>query len=57
MASMHPAMRRDRTLEKIVQAFAEAVAEHDFDAAEGWFATARLHIGSSEVRASAERSR
>jgi len=54
---MHPAMRRDKTLEKIVQAFAEAVAEQDFDAAEGWFATARLHIGRSDVPASAERGR
>lgn len=38
-------MRRDRTLEKILKAFSDAVAEGDFDAAEGWFATARLHLG------------
>jgi hypothetical protein len=43
-------MRRDRTLEKIVEAFAEAVAEYDFDAAEGWFATARLRLAKRATR-------
>ena len=38
-------MRRDRTLEKILKAFADSVAEEDFDSAEGWIATARLHLG------------
>jgi len=38
-------MRRDRTLEKILAAFADAIDERDFDAAEGWMATARLHLG------------
>jgi hypothetical protein len=35
-------MRRDRTLEKIAAAFAQAVAEGDLREAEGWLAVARL---------------
>jgi hypothetical protein len=37
--------RRKKTLDRIVRAFAESVEAFDFDAAEGWFATARLHLG------------
>jgi hypothetical protein len=37
--------RKDKTLDRLVRAFAEAVEELDFDAAEGWFATARLQVG------------
>jgi iron uptake system EfeUOB component EfeO/EfeM len=54
---MHPAMRRDTTIDRIVKAFAEAVSAHDFEAAEGWFAAARLHAARHEAGASAERGR
>jgi hypothetical protein len=37
--------RRKTTLDRIVRAFAESVEAFDFDAAEGWFAIARLHAG------------
>jgi hypothetical protein len=37
--------RRKKTLDRIAQAFADSVEAFDFDAAEGWFATARLHVG------------
>jgi hypothetical protein len=33
---------RERTLEKIMAAFADAVATGDYDKAEGWLAVARL---------------
>jgi hypothetical protein len=33
---------RERTLEKIMEAFAEAVAVGDFTKAEGWLAVARF---------------
>jgi iron uptake system EfeUOB component EfeO/EfeM len=33
---------RERTLEKIQEAFADAVAAGDFEKAEGWLAVARL---------------
>jgi hypothetical protein len=33
---------RDRTLEKIMQAFADAVAAGDYAKAEGWLAVARF---------------
>lgn len=35
-------MSRERTLEKIEAAFAEAVERGDFSEAEGWLAVARL---------------
>jgi hypothetical protein len=38
--------RREKTLDRLVRAFAESVEELDFDAAEGWFATARLQVGA-----------
>jgi hypothetical protein len=37
--------RKEKTLDRIVRAFADSVGEFDFDAAEGWFATARLQSG------------
>lgn len=57
--------RKKKTLDRIVRAFAESVEELDFDAAEGWFATARLSAGvpaapqpsSRPVGAPARRSR
>jgi hypothetical protein len=35
-------MRNERTMQKIMTAFAEAVAAGDFDRAEGWLAVARF---------------
>ena len=35
-------MSRERTLEKILAAFADAVAAGDYEKAEGWLAVARL---------------
>lgn len=43
--------RKDRTLDRIVRSFAESVEEFDFDAAEGWFATARLRARSKKAPA------
>jgi hypothetical protein len=37
--------RKEKTLDRIVRAFADSAGEFDFDAAEGWFATARLQSG------------
>jgi hypothetical protein len=37
-------LRREKTLDRLVRAFAESVEELDFEAAEGWFATARLQV-------------
>jgi hypothetical protein len=39
--------RKEKTLDRIVRAFADSVGEFDFDAAEGWFATARLQSGGA----------
>ena len=36
---------RERTLEKILEAFADAVAAGDYEKAEGWLAVARLSQG------------
>jgi iron uptake system EfeUOB component EfeO/EfeM len=33
---------RERTLERILEAFADAVAAGDYEKAEGWLAVARL---------------
>jgi iron uptake system EfeUOB component EfeO/EfeM len=45
---------RERTLEKIMAAFAEAVAAGDFEKAEGWLAVARLsqeRLAGADARA------
>jgi hypothetical protein len=36
---------RERTLERILEAFADAVAAGDYEKAEGWLAVARLSQG------------
>jgi hypothetical protein len=37
-------LRREKTFDRLIRAFAESVEELDFEAAEGWFATARMHV-------------
>jgi hypothetical protein len=43
-------MRTERTVEKILGAFAEAVEAGDFEAAEGWIAIATWARSLSEAR-------
>lgn len=42
-------MARDRRLEEIAAAFADAVAEGDLAAAEGWLAVAAFVAGSAQA--------
>ncbi len=46
-------MSTERTLDRIAQAFAEAVAAEDFDKAEGWLAVARFVRRTSDAREAA----
>ena len=39
----------DRTLDRILEAFADAVAAGEFEKAEGWLAVARWAQGASET--------
>jgi hypothetical protein len=39
----------DRTLDRILEAFAEAVAAGEFEKAEGWLAVARWAQGAREI--------
>ena len=40
---------KDRTLDRILEAFAEAVAAGEFEKAEGWLAVARWAEGAKET--------
>jgi hypothetical protein len=40
---------KDRTLDRILEAFAEAVAAGEFEKAEGWLAVARWAEGANET--------
>ncbi len=49
-------MKRSSALDKIVSAFADSVADGDFDGAEGWFSIARDHADREVPRGSRDQT-